>query len=133
MSTTLRHYARALYEITRDQDKAAAKKSVDRTFELLQSKGLGAKGAELLAEVERLDNEAQGRITATLRSAHRLDEEVVEKIEKMIRQRSGAKEVVLDKVIDKDVLGGIIVSYGDTILDMSLATTVDQLVEEIKN
>ncbi len=133
MSTTLRQYARALYEITRDQDKAAAKKSVDRTFELLQSKGLGAKGAELLAEVERLDNEAQGRITATLRSAHRLDEEVVEKIEKMIRQRSGAKEVVLDKVIDKDVLGGIIVSYGDTILDMSLATTVDQLVEEIKN
>ena len=133
MPTTLRQYARALYEITRDQDKAAAKKSVDRTFELLQSKGLGAKGAELLAEVERLDNEAQGRITATLRSAHRLDEEVVEKIEKMIRQRSGAKEVVLDKVIDKDVLGGIIVSYGDTILDMSLATTVDQLVEEIKN
>ena len=133
MSTTLRQYARALYEITRDQDKAAAKKSVDRTFELLQSKGLGAKGAELLAEVERLDNEAQGRITATLRSAHRLDEEVVKKKKKMIRQRSGAKEVVLDKVIDKDVLGGIIVSYGDTILDMSLATTVDQLVEEIKN
>lgn len=133
MSTTLRQYARALYEITRDQDKADAKKSVDRTFELLQSKGLGAKGAELLAEVERLDNEAQGRITATLRSAHRLDEAVVEKIEKMILQRSGAKEVVLEKVIDKDVLGGIIVSYGDTILDMSLATTVDQLVEEIKN
>ncbi len=132
MASPIRAYARALYEAAEDQKKPELKTLVDNFLKLLQEKNQLSLIKEIVAEIETIDNNLHLRIPAEVTSALRLEETTIKKLEKFIHQRTGAKEVIWEKKIDKNILGGIILKFQDTVLDMSLAETLEALVEEIK-
>ncbi len=133
MPFPIRNYARALYESAEGKTKAEVGELVARTLAVMKEKGVISKSVALMAEIERLDDSTAGRIHARVESAHRLDDATMDTLEKSLLHRSGAKEIVWDKHIDKTLLGGARIRYGDTVLDMSLASRVQSLKESITN
>ncbi len=131
MAFLTRSYARALYEISADKTKAEVSALVENFMKLLAEKHQLGKAGEIVEEIERFDNEVHGRIQVKITSAHRLDEEVLAKIERELKRRTDAKEIVWEKEIDHALLGGVIVAYGDTVLDMAPGPSVGALGEGI--
>jgi len=131
MTVSIKQYAQALYQAVADKKKAEVNALIDSTLQLLREKNLLSKANEFIAEVEKLDNQAHGRLQVKVRSAEKLDETVLRRLGKIVQERTGAKEIKWEKEVDETVLGGVVLEYGDTVLDMSLATRLDSLVETI--
>lgn len=131
MTPSIKQYAQALYQAAADKKKSEIVALIDSTLQLLKEKNLLSHAQELITEVEKLDNEAHGRLKATVRSAEKLDETMLRRLGKMISERTGAKEIIWEKEVDKKILGGVVIEYGDTVLDLSLAARLDSLVETI--
>lgn len=131
MSISVNTYARALYEAAEQKSKAEVRELVDNFLQMLRDKNALKFAPAVMAEVEKLDDTAEGIIRAQATSAHRLEEALFKKFEKIIMVRTGAKKVVWQKEIDKDLFGGVVIKYNDTILDLSLATTITSLADHI--
>ena len=132
MATALRAYARALYEAVEGKKKPEVKTLVTNFLQVLKEKNQLSKINEIISEIEKIDDMENHRIQAEIISATRLDEAVMKKIEKILQKRTGAKEIVWEKKIDKQILGGVILKFQDSILDLSLATRINALAAEIK-
>lgn len=132
MATSIRAYARALYEATEDKKKPEVKTLVENFLQLLQEKNQLSYLNEIITEIEQVDDKEHHRLRAEVTSAIRLDEAVITKLEKFLHKRTGAKEILWEKKIDKSILGGVILKFQDTVLDLSLAETLEALAEEIK-
>ena len=80
----------------------------------------------ILDEYEQLADEAAGRVRATVTTAVELDTNDRERIESQLSKRLG-KEVRLTAAVDRRILGGLKLQYGDHLIDVSLATRLQQL------
>jgi F-type H+-transporting ATPase subunit delta len=63
-------------------------------------------------------------------SAVRLDEAIVQRIGEEIGQQTG-RRVELKSVVDPDVLGGIVLQVGNSILDASIRNRLEQLRKQV--
>ncbi len=132
MATALRAYARALYEAVDGQKKSEVKNLVTNFLQVLKEKNQLSKVNEIISELEKIDDLENHRLPVEVISATKLDEAVMKKLEKVLQKRTGAKEIIWEKKIDKQVLGGVILKFQDTILDLSLAARINALAAEIK-
>ena len=70
------------------------------------------------------------RLPVEVTSAVELDDTVVQALEQRIREQTG-QNVQLQRNIDPDVLGGIVLRVGNSILDASIRHRLDQLRREV--
>jgi F-type H+-transporting ATPase subunit delta len=77
-------------------------------------------------EFERLADEAAGRVRATVTTAVELDTHERDRVARELSERLG-KEVRIKVVVDKRILGGLKLQYGDRLIDASVATKLQQL------
>jgi F-type H+-transporting ATPase subunit delta len=77
----------------------------------------------------RLFNELRGRVEVQVRSASALDNGALEQIAQQLRARLG-RQVDLKVTVDPELLGGIVVRVGDTLLDGSLKTKLNSMREK---
>jgi F-type H+-transporting ATPase subunit delta len=75
---------------------------------------------------ERLWDEENRTLPVQITSAIALDQETTESLGRMIGERAGRK-VTLAARVDPDILGGIIVRVGNSILDASIRNRLEQL------
>ncbi len=68
-----------------------------------------------------------GVVLADITSARKLTDEAKSAIETFIRNDTKAEQVVLRESIDRSVIGGMRVSYGDRLLDGTIATKLERL------
>lgn len=68
-----------------------------------------------------------GVVLADVISARELSTEAKKSLEAFIKSNTGADEIVLREHIDPDVIGGMRVSYGDKLLDATVATKLERL------
>jgi F-type H+-transporting ATPase subunit delta len=78
------------------------------------------------AEFERLWDEENKVLPVEITSAIELDSETTESLGKKIGERAGRK-VTLAAHVDPDILGGIVVRVGNSILDASIRNRLEQL------
>ena len=81
---------------------------------------------DVVEEFEALSDVAAGRVRATVTTAVDLDPEERSRLTDQLSQRLG-KEVRLRTTVDKRILGGLKLQYGDHLIDASLATRLQQL------
>jgi F-type H+-transporting ATPase subunit delta len=79
---------------------------------------------------ERLWEEANQLLPVQIISAVELDDDVVKKIEGRIADRTG-RQVQTQTTVDPDVLGGLVVRVGNTVLDASIRHRLEQLRKEV--
>jgi F-type H+-transporting ATPase subunit delta len=92
---------------------------------LIESNRVG-EAAGVAEEYEALADAAAGRVRATVTTAVELDPEERDKLSHQLSQQLG-KEVRISVVVDKRILGGLKLQYGDRLIDASLSTRLQQL------
>ena len=81
---------------------------------------------DVAEEYESLADSAAGRVRATVTTAVELDAEERDLLTKQLSERLG-KEVRVRVAVDKGIVGGLKLQYGDHLIDASLATKLQQL------
>lgn len=96
----------------------------------LVSMGVGVgRAGELPAIIDALvamTAEEQGRAVAEVRSVVELTDEQRDRLGAAINQATG-KQVEIKVIIDPTILGGIVTTVGDTVIDGSVRTRLEQL------
>jgi ATP synthase F1 delta subunit len=81
-------------------------------------------------ELDSLWDEDNQLLPVEITSAVELDKKTVDQIGKQIGEQTGRK-VQLTSSVDPDVLGGLVVRVGNTVLDASVRHRLDQLRKEV--
>jgi F-type H+-transporting ATPase subunit delta len=82
------------------------------------------------AQYERLWDEAHKVLPVSVTSAVSLDEAVLDEIGERIGEQTGQR-VELSAAADPEILGGIVVRVGNSILDASLRSRLEQLRKQL--
>jgi F-type H+-transporting ATPase subunit delta len=81
-------------------------------------------------EIDRLWEQANKLLPVTITSAVELDPSTVEGIERAIGEQTG-RRVQTTATVDPDVLGGIVLRVGNSILDASIRNRLEQLRRQV--
>ena len=81
-------------------------------------------------ELDRMWQEVNQLLPVQITSAVELDETVARQIGEEIGRQTGRK-VELSSTVDPDVLGGIVVRVGNSILDASIRTRLERLRKQV--
>lgn len=131
MKITVKQYALSLYEMIDGQSAAEVKAVIKKFVELLAKKNQLSRAEKIIAEFIKIWNDKRGIIEAQTVSAKELNKETVKLLKNYIIELSGAKEVMVNQKINKDILGGVIIKYGDKVVDGSLKTILDDLKDKL--
>ena len=80
----------------------------------------------LVRDIEK-SLEEHGTVVAHLESAHELDVSQRQAVESLLENHFDASQVFVDTAIDKDLLGGVVVSTASNQLDASLRRNINRL------
>jgi F-type H+-transporting ATPase subunit delta len=75
---------------------------------------------------DALADESAGRVSAMVTTAVELSDSERERVTRQLSERLG-KEVTMQVTVDKRILGGLKLQYGDRLIDASVATKLQQL------
>lgn len=76
--------------------------------------------------LSKLTDERTGVLRASVTSATKLDEGYYGRLQREMETRTGRK-VILERAVDAQLIGGVIVRVGDRIIDGSVRTRLDSL------
>lgn len=82
--------------------------------------------------LQEIHDEAQGKVRVAVTTAVPLEDAQAREIVVQMRQMLG-KEPLLDKQINPDLLGGVVVRVGDVVYDGSVATQLNRVREQMIN
>lgn len=108
-------------------EKVGAKKATKELASLLIEKRLHSQADEILADIAKAYALRYGIVEANARTAFPLSASLKKELADRVKQATGAKEVVLHEEVDKDLLGGVVLSAPDMELDLSLKTKLAKL------
>ena len=109
---------------------AGASSRTQHFLELLIDKQRMALLPVIVGDVGKLLDEGAGRVRAQVRSAVELSAEEQKALVQRLKRFSG-KDVVLETKVDPELLGGVVVRMGDTVLDASLSGKLRQLAARL--
>ncbi len=92
--------------------------------------GRGRHLPEILREVTELAAEAKNSVVAEVKSAVPLDKEQQDQLAAALSKATG-KKVEVKVVVDPSVIGGVIATIGDTVIDGSIKRRLQQLKSQV--
>ena len=131
MKITAKQYALALAGSLVGQEMAAAKKLLDNFVRLLaQNRDLGL-AENIIFELGKIWDAGEGKLEAEITSTHQPNEETLELVQAYLKRMTAAKKISLIKKMDKGLLGGVVIKYGDKVIDLSLKRRLADLREQL--
>lgn len=97
---------------------------------LLVEKGRITQLPQIAENYRRFADELSGIVRATLTSAHTLDDKTNETIRDMLEKQTG-KEIVLNRKVDKGLIGGVKAEMGGKLFDGSVKTQLKQISDTL--
>lgn len=132
MRITPGQYALSLYELASE----AKKDKIDeilKNFVALLARSNNLKLADKIEkEFVKLWDEKKGLAKVEVTTAGKLDKDIKEKLNFNIMKWLDKNKVEMEEKIDKDILGGIIVKYEDTVIDGSLRKKIEHLKQKLE-
>jgi len=93
---------------------------------LLVAAGRTGSAGDVADEYQRLVDEAEGRVQATATTAVELAAQDRNRLSRELASSLG-REVRLDVKVDPSIIGGLVLQFGDSLIDASVATRLQQL------
>ncbi|MEZ6091176.1 MAG: ATP synthase F1 subunit delta [Pirellulaceae bacterium] len=87
--------------------------------------------SEMRYAAEELQNEMMGRIVAEVRTAQPLNDDLRQSVRQRLADSLG-KEIVLREKVDPDLIGGLVVRVGDTVIDSSVSGRLQALSKKAR-
>jgi len=131
MKYTATQYAKTLYEITNGRSEQETKEDVSGFLRLLVKNGDMKLKDAIMKRFGEIYDAKNGIIEAEVISREKLDEAAADRLIGFIKNKYGAKEVVIKNRIDEEIKGGIIIKVGDELMDGSVARQLAKLRNEL--
>ena len=126
-TTSIKNLAQALYESTLLKEGKELELIIEKSAIYLKNKNLLGKKEEILDALEKIVNRENGIIKARVTTEIKLKTEITKEIEEFIKRKYKAKDVILEEIVDKKLLGGVKIEIGDDIIDATLLHKTKQL------
>jgi F-type H+-transporting ATPase subunit delta len=126
-TASTKNIAYALYESIKGKKGQELDGAFAQVIEFLDKKRLMSKSKQILEDLQRIIDEDEGVVRASIETSRVLSIINQDELEKQIKDRYKAKEVYLDITENPKLLGGLKIQVGDEILDLSLAHQINQL------
>ncbi len=97
---------------------------------LLNEKGRMDHLERIASAYQEMDDEAEARVRAEVRSPSRLSQDEADHVREALSRLSG-KEVIMEVKDDPDLIGGILVRIGGLLLDGSIKSQLCRIKEEM--
>jgi len=132
MKITAKQYAASLFESIKDAPDNQTKAVVGNFARVLAANNDIAQIEKIVRHFNRIWNEDKGIVEVEIVGARKLDNNVFKLLEDYVKETTKGREINLAKKIDVNILGGVVLKYGDRILDSSLKTKLSQFSENLK-
>jgi len=127
MRITSKQYAQTLYDLTDGKSKTEAEKSVV-AFARYIYKERKLKLADKIAEqFGKIYDEKRGVVEAEVVTMEKVGAVLEKKLKNFVKEKYGAREVVLKNVADESVKGGFVLRVGDEVVDGSVRGRLEEL------
>lgn len=127
MKINLKQYAQSLYESLAGKSEEESKKILRNFVVVLGKDGMLGREEEIIAAFVEIWNQENGELPASISSAHQLAGNSREIITDYLKNKTGAKKVILNEDVDENLLGGFVLKYESRILDGSLKSSLENL------
>ena len=132
MKISAKQYAQALYESLEGKNRNEIKSVIVEFAKVLAADNGLSKTAEIVEKFNKIYNQEEGIVEAEISSAKKLQKNLLNELAGYIKKISQAKKVEILETEDKNLLGGIVIKFGDKVLDGSLKTKLSLLKKELK-
>ena len=119
-------------ELVRKALGGGAPARVSHFFDLLIDKKRVGLLPHIVSDLGRIHDEHHGRVRAQVRAAAELSGADAERLAQRLKRFSG-KDVTLEVRVDPELLGGLVVRMGDTVIDGSLQGKLRRLSQTLTN
>ncbi|MDY0302812.1 MAG: ATP synthase F1 subunit delta [Candidatus Moranbacteria bacterium] len=133
MKISTKQYAQALYELTLGKSESEVGIVVEKFVKELVKNNQIKSVSKIIDNFNNIYNQENGIIEAEIESREQLQTEVLEKIEKYLIKKYKAKQIILNKKINPEIKGGVIIKAGDEMTDLSVAGSLNRLRRELIN
>ena len=131
MNISPKQYGEALYEAVKEKKDSDIKIVINNFFNILIQNNDITKAKEIVKNFEKIWNTEHRIIEADIISAEELDKNIIKLLNDYIIELSGAEKISLKQNINKNILGGVIITYEDKVLDGSLRMRLVELKKEM--
>jgi F-type H+-transporting ATPase subunit delta len=131
MKVSTRQYSQALYDLTLGKSQKDINVAVANFVRTLAKNNQIKFVPAILEKFNGLWNKEHNIVEAEVTSAHELKEAQIKKIEKFVKEKYQAKEVVLQTKIDLNIKGGFVLKVGDEMIDSSIAKQLRVLKNQL--
>lgn len=131
MKSSIKSYAKAIFEAVEGQPKGKAGLLIDNLLALMSTNSLLAQLPNLELELGKINDEKDKIVRAKITTARQLTKKSLDDIVDFICKKTGAQQVVFETKIDESIGGGFIAYFKDTIIDASLVGAVKELATTI--
>jgi F-type H+-transporting ATPase subunit delta len=132
MKISSKQYAKALIE-SLEEKKGEEKEVVERFLAFVGAVGQTSRLKEILEIFEGQWDNKYGIVKAEVVSANPIDKKMKKVLEKMIIEAGAGKKIDVVEKVDKGIIGGIILRYGDKVLDLSLRNKLEKFKKELNS
>lgn len=127
MKVSVKQYSQTLFDLTDGKSEQDVLVIVKKFAEQLKNDGQLKNAERIMEKFGELYNAAHRIVLAEITTKEKLGKEMEEKIEKFVKEKYLAKEVVIENVVDEKIQGGIIIRVGDEVIDGSVANELKKL------
>ncbi len=132
MKVTPTQYATTLYELTQDKKKSEVDSVAKKLIEMLVKNNQLKMVGKIIEKFNGIYNKKNGIVEADVTTRYKIQDTMTKQIEKFVKEKYKAKEVVIKNKIDENIKGGIIIKVGDEIIDASLKSRLINLNKLLK-
>lgn len=131
MKVNSKQYALSLYQSLEGKNKIETQDIIKRFVEILHRNNDISKTQKIIELFEKTWDRERGIVEVEIISAKDLSQETIKLLDNYIANITNNKEVVSKNKIDKGIIGGVVIKYGDRILDGSIKTKISELKNKI--
>jgi len=123
--------ARAIYSLSEGKSLFEQSEISKRAVKFLFRRRLLSKAPEILAQLQKIINKEESRITAKVSSVNELDSRTKTHLEHALKKRYSGREVLWTESIDPMLLGGVKVEVNNEVIDLSIKNRIGKLQEHL--
>lgn len=131
MKITAQQYAKTLLELTDGKTEQTVSDVVKKFAEVLKKDGQIKNAGKIIEKFSEVYNAKHEIVEADVTSSRELSRDKINQIENFVKDKYSAKEVIVKKIIDEKIKGGIIIKVGDEVLDSSIKSQLNRLKREL--
>lgn len=131
MKINSKQYAEVLFDLVKTKKELDLDRAIIKFAQILTDRNEHFLFEKIALEFNLIYQKEYSIINAEIESAESLESETIKVLSEKIKDLSQSQEVLLTEKVDKNLIGGAVIRYGDKILDASLKTRLEKFKESI--